>query len=178
MGPEPAHRLEDDSDAPRGRVFGQGVKAFGGAGKLVGRRAAALDDARVPVETTGVGGSAKLGGQVDLTLVPGEAAGAVSWVVGREVAVERPKTAGADDELEAERSGAPSGQARVEDDVVADGELEHVQAHLPGEVEKMQVAVRPAPGEEVTVGAVFHGGKIPHLRVEFKPEGEGDKIGS
>jgi hypothetical protein len=117
MGPEPAHRLEDDGNAARGRVFGQGVEAFGGAGKLVGRRAAALDDARVPVETTGVGGSTKLGGQVDLPHVPGEASAAVGRVVGREVAVERPKTARADDELEPERSGAPSGQAIVIVDV-------------------------------------------------------------
>jgi hypothetical protein len=110
--------------------------------------------------------------------MPGEAPDAVGRVIGREVAIERPKTARADDELEAESGGAPAGQARVEDDVVADGELEHVQAQLPGEVEKAQVAVRPAPGEEVTVGAVFHGGKISQLRVEFKPKDEGDKIGS
>jgi hypothetical protein len=108
--------------------------------------------------------------------VPGEASDAVGRVVGREVAVERPKTARADDELEAESSGAPAGQARVEDNVVADGELEHIQVHLPGEVEKAQVGVRPAPGEEVTMGPVFHRGKIPQLRAKFKPEDEGDMI--
>ncbi len=54
------------------------------------------------------------------------------------------------------RKEAPARQARVENDVVADGELEHVEAQLPGEVEVRQVGVRPAPGEEITVGPVFH----------------------
>ena len=124
------------------------------------------------VEAAGVGPGAELGGEVDLALVPGEAAGPVGGVVRGEVGVERPRPAGPDDEVETERGGAPRGQARVEDDVVADRELEHVEAQLAGEIEEADVGVRPAPGEEIAVGPVLHGAKIPQRRGQFKRAGQ------
>jgi hypothetical protein len=153
-------------------MFGQAVEPFGGAGKLVRRRSAAFDDARVTVEAAGVSPSAELGAEVDLALVPGETAGPVAGVVRREVGAERPAAAGSDDEVEAERSGAAGGQARVEHDVVADLKLEHVEAELPGEIEETDFAVRPAPGEERAVSAVLHEKKIPQRDGPFKPTGE------
>ncbi len=72
----------------------------------------------------------------------------------------------------ARRSGPPRGQARIEDDIVADRKLEHVEAQLAGEVEDAEVGVRPAAGEEIAVGAVFHGGKIPQPGGQFKPAGQ------
>jgi hypothetical protein len=133
--PEAAHGFEEDGNAAGDGVLGQSVKAFRGAGKLVGGRTASLDDARVAIKTAGVGPGPEFGGEVDLSLVPGEAPEAVGRVVGREVTVERPEAARPNDEVEAEGGGATSGQARVEDNVVADRKLEHVQAQSAGEVE-------------------------------------------
>jgi hypothetical protein len=33
----------------------------------------------------------------------------------------------------------------------------------------VEIGIGPAPGEEIAVGAVLHGGKIPQPRGEFKP---------
>jgi hypothetical protein len=90
MGPEAAHRLEDEGDAAEGGVFGQGPQAFGGADELAGRGAAALDDPGVPVKAAGIGPGAELGAEVDLAPVPVQAAGAVGRIVGGEVGVEGP----------------------------------------------------------------------------------------
>jgi len=77
--------------------------------------------------------------------------------------------AGPDDEVEAEGRGAAAGQARIEDHVIADGKLEHIEAEPAGEVEETDVGVRPAPGEEITMGPVLHAAKIRHLPAECKP---------
>lgn len=73
-----------------------------------------------------------------------------------------------DDEVEAQGRGPARGRAGIEDDIVADRELDHVQADLAGEVEQGEIGVRPAPGEEIAVGAVLHEGKIPQGRGRFK----------
>jgi len=61
----------------------------------------------------------QLGCNVDLTLVPGQAQGAVVRLVGRQVAFRRPQRAGPDGEFQAQGLGAPPGQCRCERYVVA-----------------------------------------------------------
>jgi hypothetical protein len=59
------------------------MEALSGPGQFIDGRAAALDDARMSVETAGIGPGAEFGGDVDLALVPSEAAGPVAGGVGR-----------------------------------------------------------------------------------------------
>src|SRR4030042_1865389 len=51
----------------------------------------------------------------------------------------------------------PRGQWGIEKGVVPDRKPEHVETQLPGEIEEADVAVGPAPGEEIRVGPVLHG---------------------
>ena len=140
-----------------GAVFGQRGQPFGGAGIFVGGREAALDHARMAVERAGVRDRAKLGRTCHLPLVPGQPGGPVGRIIGGEIAFDRPMPAGADDQGQAERRG-PLPRPRVgEEHVVADADLEAVQAQGGGGVQDAELVIGPRLGEDVAVCAEPHG---------------------
>ena len=85
-----AHRLEDDVDPLTRSILGKRVQPFGGPGVFRVWRASPFDDAGMSIKRSGVCLGAKLVGQVNLFLVPGQAACALLPLIGREVTVEWP----------------------------------------------------------------------------------------
>ena len=62
-----------------------------------------------------------------------------------------------DQEIETQRGGSRPGPNGVKDNVIANGQFEHIQANFFGPVKKMKFGIRPAFNKKITVGAVFHG---------------------
>ena len=124
-----------------GAVLGQAVQSLGRALVFLLRWNAPPDRAWMAIQRAAIGHGPKRCAKVDLFLVPGQAALALSSLLGGQVTGHRPFAAWADDQFEAERLGPTPRELRSKAHVVANADLKNVQTQCFGLVQQYKLVV-------------------------------------